>query len=152
MELAQRYSNLDTVQKTLRMLQSAGLISPDGRPVDRSDRSREPIVQPFKLTQRLDNSTINEIITNYESGKSSYELAEECGISKNSVIKLLREAGVPIRNQPLTDQQVTEAIRLYEAGKSLAKIGAHLGVDHGTVWRQLKKCGVEMRDTHGKER
>lgn len=67
------------------------------------------------------------------------------------MIKLLREAGVSIRNQGLTDEQVAEAIRNYEAGKSLAKIGTHLGADAGTIRRALLKRGVTMRDSHGRE-
>ena len=64
----------------------------------------------------------------------------------------LREVGVQIRNQGLTDEQIADAVRLYESGLSLAKIGAEVGVDHGTVRRQLLRHSVRMRDTHGLER
>lgn len=146
----QRYSNLDAVSKIFQKLCSAGLISPDGKPICRSDRSPEPIAQPFKLSQRLNASVVNELIKQYESGKSSYELAKVYGINKGSVIRLLRDAGVSIRNQGLTTKKVAEATQLYESGLSLAKIGTHFGVDHGTIWRALKKQGVTMRDTHGR--
>jgi transposase-like protein len=126
-----RYSNLDTVQKTLRMLQSAGLISPN---------------------QRLKPATMAEIVAKYEAGEPSTAIAVSYGLSKGSVIRLLREAGVSIRNQGLTDDHITEAAQLYESGLSLAKIGARFGVDHGTVWRALKKRDVTMRDTHGRTR
>ncbi|WP_100464089.1 helix-turn-helix domain-containing protein [Mycobacteroides abscessus] len=147
----QRYSNLDTVSKIFQKLCTAGLITPDGKLAYRSDRSPEPIAQPFKLSQRLDASVVNELIKQYESGKSSYELAKVYGINKGSVIKLLRQAGITIRNQGLTSQKIAEATQLYESGLSLANIGTRFGVDHGTVWRALKKQGVTMRDTHGRE-
>lgn len=148
----QRYSNLDTLSKTFRILRTAGLITPDGKPIPRSDRSPEPIAQPFKLSQRLAPSTINELIKHYKNGKSSYELAKVFDISKGSVIKLLRAAGIAIRNQGLTDGQIREAVELYASGRSLTKIGKHFGVEHGTIRRALKKRGVRMRDTHGRER
>lgn len=115
-------------------------------------RDSQAVVRPFKLAQRLDTASKATIIARYRSGESSTSLAAVFGVSKNSVIKLLRDAGVPIRRQGLTNEQIDDAARLYEAGQSLAKIGRQLGVDHGTVWRQLKNCGVRMRDTHGRER
>lgn len=93
-----------------------------------------------------------EIIARYEAGEPSTALASTFGISRNSVIKLLREADIPIRKQGLTDGQIVKAAQMYADGMSLAKIGAHLGLDHGTVWRQLVKRGVKMRDNHGRER
>jgi DNA invertase Pin-like site-specific DNA recombinase len=150
----QRYSNLDSVSKIFQQLCAVGLISPDGRPVDRPDRSRPPTEPdpPFKLDQRLKPEILAEIVARYEAGESSTAIATVFHLSKNSVIRLLREADVPIRRQGLTEEQIDEAAALYESGLSLAKIGAHLGVDHGTVWHQLKKLGVRMRDTHGRER
>ncbi|MGC7277025.1 helix-turn-helix domain-containing protein, partial [Mycobacteroides abscessus subsp. massiliense] len=91
-----------------------------------------------------------EIIAHYRSGEPSTGIAAVYSLSKNSVIKVLREAGVAVRRQSLADEQIDEAVRLYIEGQSLARIGAHLDVDHGTVWRALKKQGVKMRDTHGR--
>jgi hypothetical protein len=94
---------------------------------------------------------VAEIVSRYEAGEPSTAIAASHELSKGSVIRLVREAGIPIRNQGLTNDQVAEAAPLYASGLSLAKIGVRLGVDHGTVWRQLRKRGVKMRDTHGKE-
>jgi len=152
-EVARRYSNLfDSLSKTLQMLHHAGLIAPDGKPIFRSDSSPEQISvsEPFKLNQRLNPAIVAEIVARYEAGEPSTALAVAFGISKGSVLKLLREAGTQIRNQGLSDDQVAEAAQFYASGHSLAQIGVHLGVDHGTVWRQLRKRGVKMRDTHGR--
>jgi transposase-like protein len=153
-EVMQRYSNLDILSKTLQVLRTAGLISPDGKPIPRSGRSIEQVElpQPFKLDQRLKPAIVAEIVARYEAGESSTAIAASYGLSKGSVIRLLREAGITIRRQGLTDHQIAEAAQLYDSGLSLAKIGARFDVDHGTVWRQLRKCGVKMRDTHGRER
>lgn len=151
-EVARRYSKLDQFQKTLRDLRRQGLITSDGSVVVPPSRSEPAPSAPFKLDQRLSPETIAEIIARYEAGESSPSLATTFSLSKGSIIRLLREADIPIRNQPLTEEQVNEAALMYESGQSLAKIAAHLGVDHTTVRRQLLKYGVRMRDSHGRNR
>jgi len=69
----------------------------------------------------------------------------EYGISKASVLKLLADAGVPMRRQPLTAAQVTEAVDLYQAGLSLAKVSELLTLPHESVRRALIDAGVRMR-------
>ncbi|MDT5220065.1 MAG: hypothetical protein QOF15_2170, partial [Mycobacterium sp.] len=114
------------MSETLQILRIAGLISRDGSAVRRSDRSRQQSVtpQPFKLAQRLKPGTVAEIVARYEAGEPLTALAGRFGISKTSVIKLLREVDVPIRKQRVIDDQIAEAAQLYESGLSLAKIGA----------------------------
>src|ERR1700733_4805546 len=109
-EVMQRYSNLDTPSKTLQILRAAGFVSPDGRPVCRSDRSVQQIepAQPFKLDQRLKPEILAKIVAGYEAGEPSTALAVAFGLSKGSVIRLLRQAGISIRNQGLSDDQIAE--------------------------------------------
>ena len=147
----QRYSNLDESSKIFQKLIADDLVSPDGRVTHRSDRSPD-VVRPFKLDQRLDEVIRAEIVTSYVSGEPSTAIAALYGLNKNSVIKVLREAGVPIRRQSLTNEQIDDAAQLYQAGQSLAKIGIKLGVEASTVRRALLSRGVRMRDTHGRER
>ena len=136
MELLRRYSNLDTIQEMVRMLHDSGALSPNGQvQMPSSPRIDADPPEPFKLNQRLKPNAIAEIVEHYQAGECSTSIATTFNISKGSVIKLLREAGVQIRNQGLTDEQIAEAVRLYESGLSLAKIGAKVGVDHGTVRR-----------------
>lgn len=146
-----RYSNLDALSKLFQKMCADGLINPGGRAICRSDRSVE-VARPFKLDQRLTDGIRAEIITLYRSGEPSAAIGVMHGLNKNSVIKVLRDAGIAIRRQGLTDEQVDDANHLYEAGQSLAKIGAKLGVEAGTVRRALLRYGVKMRDTHGRDR
>lgn len=81
--------------------------------------------------------------------RDSCKVSERLG--EGSVIKLLRGASVPIRNQGLTNDQIAEAAQLYTSGQSLGAIAAHLGVDPTTVHRHQRRCGVRMRDTYGRE-
>jgi DNA invertase Pin-like site-specific DNA recombinase len=151
-ELLRRYSKLDSFQRSVHILTNSLVRSRDASFRPPSSRSQAEAPEPFKLDQRLNPDTIINIIARYEAGEPSTAIATTFNISKGSVIRILREAGIPIRNQGLTNDQIAEAAQLYANGQSLAQIGAHLGVDHGTVWRALKKLGVQMRDTHGRER
>lgn len=47
----------------------------------------------------------------YGEGETSSSLAKRMNVSKQSVVKVLREEGVAIRNQPLTDAQRDEAVQ-----------------------------------------
>lgn len=148
-----RYSNPDTIQKTMRVLRDAGVLTADGQVRATASLPNEVHVpEPFKLDQRLKPQTIAEIIARYEAGEPSTAIAAAFNLNKGSVIRLLREAGVTIRNQGLTKVQITEAAQLYQSGLSLAAIGVGLGVDHSTVHRQLLRRDVKMRDTHGRAR
>ena len=77
--------------------------------------------EPCKLGQRLKHDVINELVTRYEAGEPSTALAAAFGINKGSVIRVLRDAGITIRNQGLSDDQIAEAARLYTSGLSLER-------------------------------
>lgn len=105
----------------------------------------------YKLAQRIDPETIAKIVQDYQDGMTSPAIGKQYGINKGSVIRLLREAGVPVRNQPLDERHVAEAIALYRSGLSLARVGEKLQVDPGTVRRTLIARGIARRDSHGRE-
>jgi hypothetical protein len=94
----QRYSNLDAVSKIFQKLCADGLITPEGKATCWSDRPLE-VVRPFKLNQRLDEAIRANIVTFYVSGEPSSTIGALYGLNKNSVIKVLRDAGIPIRRQ-----------------------------------------------------
>jgi hypothetical protein len=66
-------------------------------------------------------------------------------LGKGTVLRLLRDHGVQLRNQRMTPAEVAQAIQLYQTGNSLAAVGAKLGYDHGTIWQALKQAGVPRR-------
>ncbi|RQM34890.1 helix-turn-helix domain-containing protein [Rhodococcus ruber] len=105
-----------------------------------------------KLDQRVHSLTVRQLAAEYEAGASTRQLEKHFGISRASIVKLLRDAGVSIRYQGMSSAQIDEAVRLYGDGLSLARIGEELGVDPGTVWRRLRERDVPMRDMHGRER
>jgi hypothetical protein len=65
------------------------------------------------------------------------------------VATVIREQGVPLRRQDLTDEQLIEPAGLYSAGKSLAWIGTRYNVFHTTVAATLRRQAVQLRPRPG---
>lgn len=79
-------------------------------------------------------------------------LCAEYGVSKSGILRLLREQGVELRRQPLTDDQVSKAIRMYGEGRPIAVIAEHLDTSYNNVRQRLIKAGVQLRPRGGSYR
>ncbi|NYE95151.1 hypothetical protein FHU41_001372 [Psychromicrobium silvestre] len=99
-----------------------------------------------KIVHRLTAADQSDIAARYQQGRSSRQLAETYGISKTSIIIVLREAGVPIRRQGLGDFQTGDITERYRAGASLAAIGKVHGVSADTVRKLLLKQRITLRN------
>ena len=73
----------------------------------------------------------------------------EHDVSKKGVLKLLADAGVSMRRQPLAVEQVNEAAELYQSGLSLAKVSEQMSLPHESIRRALVEAGVQMRRRGG---
>jgi len=98
-----------------------------------------------KLEQRLDASVAAEVVADYEAGMPTTQLTGKYGLGKSSVLRLLRDADVKMRRQPLSEPEVNEAVRLYASGLSVAGVGLRLVANPSTVWRALRARGVTLR-------
>jgi transcriptional regulator of aromatic amino acid metabolism len=85
----------------------------------------------------------------YDTSETTEQIGAHYGISKTRVAFVLREQGVQIRRQGLTDERLTEAAELYAAGRSVAWLGARYGISHTTVAAALRRQGVELRPRPG---
>lgn len=103
-----------------------------------------------KLDERLDSETMARIVAEYEAGGSSESISALFCLSKRSVIKILREAGVKIRYPRTTEAELRRATILYNQGCSLVEVGKRLERDHSAIHKALQRAGVRMRDTHGR--
>lgn len=72
-------------------------------------------VQPRRLDHRFPLATIAEIVAAYEAGSSTNQLCKQYGLSKGSMMKILRDHGVQTRFQPMTKSEINQAAQLYEA-------------------------------------
>ncbi|VVJ19595.1 Uncharacterised protein [Amycolatopsis camponoti] len=102
--------------------------------------------------RQLRADQVEQLIADYQSGATVYELGDRFGIERRTVSTILRRHGVPMRRRGLSPDQVDDAIHLYNLGWSLARIGIHMDVAADTVRKHLLEHGVAMRDTHGRPR
>ncbi len=103
----------------------------------------------FRSKRFLTAQDREDIVHRYEAGETTQQIGTHYGVSKTRVATVLREQGVTIRRQGLTEEQVREAGKLYAAGKSLAWLGARYGISHTTVATALHRKGVEPRPRPG---
>lgn len=102
------------------------------------------------IERRLEADTVRQLIEDYEAGIPSTRLMVTYYLGKGTVLRLLREHGVQLRNQPMTPTEIEQAVQLYSQGLSLA--GQQLGFDHTVIRNALEKAGVPRRDNHGRPR
>ncbi len=63
------------------------------------------------------------------------------GLSKGGVMKLLRDAGVMMRRQGLSEEQIEQAVMLYSEGHSYAEISRRLDKAKSSVRAAILKRG-----------
>lgn len=102
--------------------------------------------------RKLLASEVAQIVDAYQGGSTVVQLAVRFGIDRETVRRILNQAGFPRRPRGLTAEQVDQAVTLYAGGMSLARVGVRFGVDAKNVRRRLLERGVAMRDTHGRLR
>ena len=90
-----------------------------------------------------------DISARYQAGGTTQQIGMHYGISKTRVATVLREQGISIRRQGLSDEQAWEAAKLYVSGKSLAWLGTRFGVSHTTIAAVLRQQGVQLRQRPG---
>jgi hypothetical protein len=95
----------------------------------------------------LGSEKVNQLVADYQSGITTTQLMKDYKISKTSVLKLLKNAGVKMRHQSLTKEQVNEAAVLYEGGRSLAVVAATMGLPQESLRRAMITIGMKMRST-----
>lgn len=105
---------------------------------------------PRLLRRRLNPAFVTEIAEKYRAGATTPSLCAEYTVSKGGLLKLLRDEGVQLRCQPLTDDQVREATALYGSGKSIAAIAMHFDVSCNGVRQAFVRAGVERRPRGGR--
>jgi hypothetical protein len=139
------YSNIKDQVRALEELREKlpSLDTPEPSVIKR-DRPRR--------ARQLRADQVEQLVADYRSGATVYELGDRFGIERRTVSNILHRHGVPMRRRGLTPDQVDDAIHLYNLGWSLARVGDHLGVNHTTVLNKLRERGIPTRDTHGRPR
>ena len=77
------------------------------------------------------------------------DICARFNITKNTVIRLRKQAGIPQRQRGLDEPQGDEAEAMYASGTSLKAIAERIGVGVGAVRGCLLRRGVKMRKKNG---
>ena len=85
----------------------------------------------------------------YAIGVPVRDICARFNITKNTVIRLRKQAGVPQRHRGLDGPQGDEAEAMYASGTSLKTIAERIGVGVGAVRGCLLRRGVKMRKKNG---
>lgn len=130
-----RYSNLtEQVKRTKHLTVLTRKTFPA-----RSDPAPAPV---RRVSLRLDEQLVRQLLADYQGGRTGRELAEQYGLARSTVIGLLRQHGVAVRYPRVTPDEVAEMVRLYQSGVRQVDIAARFGRDPGNVWHVLKRAGV----------
>ncbi|WP_375477554.1 hypothetical protein [uncultured Jatrophihabitans sp.] len=81
----------------------------------------------------------------YEAGESAASIARTLGISKTTVLSILKSGGVPLRHPRLTANECAEITELYQAGVSQVEIARKFDRDPGNIWHVLERAGLVGR-------
>jgi predicted DNA-binding protein YlxM (UPF0122 family) len=115
---------------------------------NRMERLTEPVLSlphVHKLAHRLTANEVNALQDTYLAGASLAELQHQFGLSRGSVQRLLREAGVRRRRKSLTDAEITVLVERYQAGLTMREIAEEQGLAKTTVQDALRRHRVRMR-------
>jgi len=114
---------------------------------------RENTATPQNVCDRLTKPEIERLIAACKSGGKVTQLAQQFGVSRETVANHLKRNGFKLTLRALDVEAVERARIFYERdGRSLANIGEEFGVEAATVHRALRRVGVQFRDTHGRLR
>ena len=96
--------------------------------------------------RRLTPDVREAIVSRYQAGDSAKALSQDFEISRDGVVRLLRDAGVTTRPQNVVTPQATDQIvQLYAGGLTIRQVVEQVGYSFGTVQRVLNKHGGVMR-------
>ena len=110
-----------------------------------SNPSRRPV------QRRLTDVEIDELVHEYQTGRTLADLATAFGVHPRTVAAHLQARGVKrrVNRRKMTDDDVSEAARRYGNGDSLAKVAYAFVVDAATVRRELHRAAIPIRPRRG---
>ena len=110
--------------------------------------TRQALSLRGRMIYRLDQQTIDEVVTMYESGMSGDIVATKFNISRWTVFQLVRRNGGTIRYQRLTPEERIKIVKLYTDGVPQVEIAKRIHRSPGLVWHALNRTGIWTKPPH----
>ena len=86
--------------------------------------------------------TIERLVAEYAGGATAAELSQRYGLAKNSVIRLVRQAGKQVRHPRLSSSELARLVVLFQAGLTQRDIAEQLDRSPSAVWHSLRRLGL----------
>lgn len=90
---------------------------------------------------RVSKADVDLIVADYQSGSSIDELGEKFQRTRDVIFKALKQRGVEIRKQPLSDEKKRKVLELRSIGLTYKEIGLELGISKSTVYDLVNRAG-----------
>ncbi len=119
---------------------------------EQGDSVRPDFTPAVVRQQNYRQLTVEEkasIVQLYKEGTPVNEIAKSHRVTRETVHRLSRAAGLKPRQRGLSPEQGLEAARRYRAGDSLATIGGHFNVHATTIRTCLLAQGMSLRPRPG---
>lgn len=102
-----------------------------------------PVHRHRRITKRLSEAEIDEMVMVYQAGSSLAQTAKQFGVHWYTVQQHLKRRGVPRRPpaaRKLTDEQAQEIKRMHELGVTCNDLALQYGVSIDTIRRELHRA------------
>ncbi len=99
--------------------------------------------QAGRVFYRLSPQTVAAVVADYAAGQSGDQVAAKYGISRFTVLKLVRAAGVAVRYERLTERDKRAILELRTSGTPIIHIAEHIERSPSAVWHYLNRTATE---------
>jgi hypothetical protein len=90
----------------------------------------------------LPPEVIEHLAAEYRIGSTAADLGRRYGVAKTTILRLIRQAGEPVRYPRLSLDETASVRTLYEAGLTQKDIAERLGRSPSAVWHCLRRLGL----------
>ncbi|HWL44332.1 MAG TPA: hypothetical protein VNQ73_15430 [Ilumatobacter sp.] len=101
---------------------------------------REPAPPALNRKRYLSADAVAELVAMYQAGATVYELAEQFGIHRDRVSKLVKSAGVQVRDHERVVVDLDLAAVLHAQGLSLTDVAKRLAVGRTALIRARREA------------
>lgn len=111
------------------------------------DKYGEVAINHLTQTRReFSEEELQEMVTLYQSGKTTRELGEMFKVCRTTIANLLRKQGIEVtRSKVQARLDVDKVVSMYKDGCTSGKIAKEFGVNPQTILNCLRNHGVKIR-------
>jgi IS30 family transposase len=105
-------------------------------------RAKRPALsRQHSIARRLRAQTVHQMAAEYEAGASAAEVSQRYGVAKSTVLRLLRQASVPVRFPRLSSADADRIADMYVRGMPQTEIAKAVKRSPSAVWHVLRRQG-----------